>query len=376
MLAELPNGRVDGAVQVAHAFTTHNTEPEVDFFTAVDDVAELAADAGSGHMNTAEFSAGVFYRYASINIAELLENLDGDRDQARELVEAFCTALIESLPEAKKNSTAPFTIPDLVYVAVRNDRPVSLASAFEQPVRPAPDSGCSAPSRQVFAEYTEQGVPADRHRRPGPPRVRGDRREEKRRARISGHSFRDLVAGCVESRSGRTRHRDRPAPAACRPPPVLGRTQHVRHPRHPSSPDTSGLIGMFAAAQGRPRRRRVDDMRALELPSGSTGRASSRRLPYGRRRPVSCSYGFPPPRENAGPKIRPRSCPAATTSPTPASRWRSRRTRPADLYYRRGIADADLDAVPGASLLSARHSARSCSPTMPVIRFASWRAFR
>ena len=119
MLAELPNGRVDGAVQVAHAFTTHNTEPEVDFFTAVDDVAELAADAGSGHMNTAEFSAGVFYRYASINIAELLDNLNGDSDQARELVEAFCTALIESLPGAKKNSTAPFTIPDLVYVAVR-----------------------------------------------------------------------------------------------------------------------------------------------------------------------------------------------------------------------------------------------------------------
>jgi CRISPR system Cascade subunit CasC len=156
MLAELPNGRVDGAVQVAHAFTTHNTEPEVDFFTAVDDVAELAADAGSGHMNTAEFSAGVFYRYASVNVTELLDNLGGDSDQARELVEAFCTALIESLPGAKKNSTAPFTIPDLVYVAVRRDRPVSLASAFEQPVRPALDGGCSGPSRRALADYTDK----------------------------------------------------------------------------------------------------------------------------------------------------------------------------------------------------------------------------
>jgi CRISPR system Cascade subunit CasC len=155
MLAELPGGRVDGAVQVAHAFTTHNTEPEVDFFTAVDDVAELATDSGSGHMNAAEFSAGVFYRYASVNIAELLGNLDGDVAQARELVEAFCAALIESLPQAKKNSTAPFTIPDLVYVAVRRDRPVSLASAFEKPVRPALDGGCSEPSRRALADYTE-----------------------------------------------------------------------------------------------------------------------------------------------------------------------------------------------------------------------------
>lgn len=153
MLAELPDGRVDGAVQVAHAFTTHATEPEVDFFTAVDDVAELATDAGSGHMNAAEFSAGVFYRYASLNLAELLNNLDGNQAQTRELAEAFAAAFIESLPQAKKNSTAPFTVPDLVYVAVRRDRPVSLASAFEAPVRPAPDGGCSEPSRRALAGY-------------------------------------------------------------------------------------------------------------------------------------------------------------------------------------------------------------------------------
>lgn len=156
MLAELPNGRVDGAVQVAHAFTTHSTEPEVDFFTAVDDVQELAADSGSAHMNAAEFSAGVFYRYASINLAELLGNLGGDHNQARELTEAFCAAFIDSLPQAKKNSTAPFTVPDLVYLTVRRDRPVSLASAFEAPIRPAPDGGCSAPSRRALAGYAER----------------------------------------------------------------------------------------------------------------------------------------------------------------------------------------------------------------------------
>lgn len=156
MLAELPDGRVDGAVQVAHAFTTHATEPEVDFFTAVDDVNELATDAGSGHMNAAEFSAGVFYRYASLNLSDLFANLKDDQSQARELTEAFVTAFIASLPQAKKNSTAPFTVPDLVYLAVRRDRPVSLASAFETPVRPAPDGGCSEPSRRALAGYAER----------------------------------------------------------------------------------------------------------------------------------------------------------------------------------------------------------------------------
>ena len=43
MLAEIPGAGVDGAVQVAHAFTTHGTSVQGDFFTAVDDVDLWAA---------------------------------------------------------------------------------------------------------------------------------------------------------------------------------------------------------------------------------------------------------------------------------------------------------------------------------------------
>lgn len=156
MLAEIPGAKVDGAVQVAHAFTTHEAEPELDFFTAVDDLTELAGEVGAGHMGDAEFSAGVFYRYASVNVADLLKNLNGDEAAARDLVSAFIDAFIESLPEAKKNSTAPFTVPDLAYVAVRTDRPVSLAAAFEQPVRPANEGGCAEPSRRRLGSYAER----------------------------------------------------------------------------------------------------------------------------------------------------------------------------------------------------------------------------
>ncbi|MET8779164.1 type I-E CRISPR-associated protein Cas7/Cse4/CasC [Nocardia sp. NPDC004654] len=150
MLAELPGGDVDGAVQVAHAFTTHGTEPQIDFFTAVDDVPSTSR--GSGHMNSAEFSAGVFYRYANIDLQGLESNLGGDTAMARELVAAFLTAFATTVPTGKQNSTAAQTLPELIHLTVRADRPVSLAGAFEAPVRAQTD-GWAAPSRDKLADY-------------------------------------------------------------------------------------------------------------------------------------------------------------------------------------------------------------------------------
>lgn len=151
MLAEIPGAGVDGAVQVAHAFTTHSTSVQADFFTAVDDVDQWATDAGSAHMNTGEYSSGVFYRYATLDLRDLAENVS-DAIMAKELAEAFATAFIQSLPSAKKNSTAPHSIPDLVHIAVRSDRPVSLAAAFEEPVK-AGRTGWSEPSRTALNAY-------------------------------------------------------------------------------------------------------------------------------------------------------------------------------------------------------------------------------
>lgn len=151
MLAEIPGAGVDGAVQVAHAFTTHSTAVQADFFTAVDDVDQWATDAGSAHMNTGEYSSGVFYRYATLGLQDLAKQVP-ETATAKELTEAFVTAFIQSLPSAKKNSTAPHSIPDLVHVAVRSDRPVSLAAAFEDPVRNG-RTGWSEPSRVALNAY-------------------------------------------------------------------------------------------------------------------------------------------------------------------------------------------------------------------------------
>jgi CRISPR system Cascade subunit CasC len=154
MLAELDDAKVDGAVQVAHILTTHETDTEIDYFSAVDDVTAAWRDTtGSAHMGHNEYSAGTFYRYVTVDLADLLQNVGGDEHAARELAMAFLTATIMSLPQAKKNSTAPHTFPDLITVSVRADRPYSYAAAFEKPVAADRDGGFTGRSIDILATY-------------------------------------------------------------------------------------------------------------------------------------------------------------------------------------------------------------------------------
>lgn len=156
MLAEIDDAGVDGAVQVAHALTTHETDVELDYFSAVDDVTSLWNDAtGSGHMGHAEFSAGTFYRYATLDLRDLMANIGDEPSAARDLAAAFLASFITSLPQAKKNSTAPHTIPDLVHISVRADRPLSYAAAFESPVQASPEGGFAGVSRTRLDDYAQ-----------------------------------------------------------------------------------------------------------------------------------------------------------------------------------------------------------------------------
>jgi CRISPR system Cascade subunit CasC len=113
-------------------------------------------ETGSGHLNTGEFSTGVFYRYASVNVEDLLTNLEGDEKLAHTLLKVFAEEFLMSLPQAKRTSTAPHTIPDLAYLAVRRRRPVSFAAAFETPVTADRSGGFSVPSRKKLSEYAQQ----------------------------------------------------------------------------------------------------------------------------------------------------------------------------------------------------------------------------
>lgn len=140
MLADAPDFNVDAAVQVAHAIGVHESEPEFDYFTAVDDVVEDNEEAGAGMIGTVQMMCSTLYRYATVNVAGLAENL-GDPQAAVPSVQAFVKAFITSMPTGKINTFANQTLPELVYVTVRRDRPVSLVNAFEEPVTARDDQG-------------------------------------------------------------------------------------------------------------------------------------------------------------------------------------------------------------------------------------------
>lgn len=133
---------LDGAAQVAHAFTTHAVTMEDDFFTGMDDASELFSDhAGAGHPGDAYFLSGTFLKYANVNLDELVMNLAVDGMSAADVaraaednIEAFVRSLSLSVPQGKIRSTAHTTRPSFIEVTKRS-APVNPAPAFESPVR-------------------------------------------------------------------------------------------------------------------------------------------------------------------------------------------------------------------------------------------------
>ncbi len=137
MVADIPNLNVDAAVQVAHALSTHAVETEFDYYTAVDD-ENTADETGAGMIGTLEFTSATLYRYATVGLHQLVDNL-GDSEAALQALRNFLMAFTTSMPTGHQNSYAHRTIPNLVTIAVRTDQPVNLVSAFERPVRTTHD---------------------------------------------------------------------------------------------------------------------------------------------------------------------------------------------------------------------------------------------
>ncbi len=147
--------KVDGAMAVAHAITTHTVDGDIDWFTAVDDLIQDSGETGSGHLDTQEFSAGVFYRYASLNLTLLQKNLGVDRARALEIAKHFLHLLATTIPSAKQNSFAAFNPADFACVSL-SDMPISLANAFEEPVARGQKGGFRKPSIDAFCEYKQK----------------------------------------------------------------------------------------------------------------------------------------------------------------------------------------------------------------------------
>ncbi len=139
--------RTDACVHVAHAFTVHPLDNEVDYFTVVDDLKDPGEDAGAAHAGDMELGAGVFYGYVVVDVPLLISNLSGCErsewraqsealEDARDVLRALVDAIATVSPGAKLGATAPYARAALVLLESGETQPRSLANAYLKAVRP------------------------------------------------------------------------------------------------------------------------------------------------------------------------------------------------------------------------------------------------
>lgn len=155
---------MDAAVHVAHAFSVHSQQTEVDFFTAVDDLKnrEEGDDSGSGHLGETEINSPLLYAYYVIDFDALVDNLiglDNAREVAAEVVNRIIRLASENIVGAKKGSTAPYSSADLIFLEVGEDMPRSLAEAYRKPAAPTLTAAVSALTEYVAGKEKIYGKP-------------------------------------------------------------------------------------------------------------------------------------------------------------------------------------------------------------------------
>lgn len=148
---------VEATVQVAHEISTHRVEEEYDYFTAVDDMKERLNEAGSAHLDTAEFDSSTMYRYSAMDLGAMFRamSLNGTETNIATVAREWVRAFVLSTPTGKKNSFATDTTPVYVFVSFHEDAPVSYVNAFEKPVTAGVD-GYETASVKAFEDRVKR----------------------------------------------------------------------------------------------------------------------------------------------------------------------------------------------------------------------------
>ena len=150
-LTDLPEGDVDGQVQIMHAFSVHAYRDETDFFTAMDDYA-APATAVAGHLHEHGIGAPTMYRMGAVNLARL-ESLVGP-ERARIGARAFLEAFAYSLPSGAQNSFSAHALPSFVlFQRVDVGEALNLAPVFERPLVTKPSRSMSSTAVEAMDHY-------------------------------------------------------------------------------------------------------------------------------------------------------------------------------------------------------------------------------
>ncbi len=154
--------RVDSAVHVGHALTTHPIQSSVDFFSAQDELLDReAGETGGAHIGSRELAAGVFYLPVVIDLVQLRKNFAAWSDADIAKVVGWLVKSIATLtPAAMLGSTAPFPDPGEVVVEVTMGQPVNAMGAFERPVAPTLEASVAAFNEHMQRVWAMIGSPA------------------------------------------------------------------------------------------------------------------------------------------------------------------------------------------------------------------------
>src|SRR5262249_19659110 len=105
--------RVDSAVHVGHALTTHAIQSTVDFFSAQDQLLDVeAGETGGAHIGSRELTAGIFYLPVVIDVEQVRKNFAGwTNTEIAKVVGWLVKSVATVTPAAMLGSTAPFPDP-------------------------------------------------------------------------------------------------------------------------------------------------------------------------------------------------------------------------------------------------------------------------
>lgn len=148
MVAKAAEMNVEAAASFAHAISTHRVSNEVEFFTALDDLAD---EPGSAHMGSLEFNSATYYRYVSLDLGQLAQTLGAE--DLRQAIAAFTQSLFVAVPNARQTTQSGASPWEFARVLVRRGQ--RLQVPFEQPVK-ARGEGFLAPSIEALKAYLDK----------------------------------------------------------------------------------------------------------------------------------------------------------------------------------------------------------------------------
>lgn len=147
MVTSDPKANITAPVHVAHAFTVHGEEAEMDYFTAVDDLSD--DEPGADTIQETELTSGLFYGYVVVDLLGLLKNLGMDTNLAGQVLHNLIYLIAEVSPGAKLGSTAPYSRASFMLLEAGDRQPRSLAEAYRCPCGPNLGEAVSALSKHL-----------------------------------------------------------------------------------------------------------------------------------------------------------------------------------------------------------------------------------